>query len=111
VVGVGWCVMVVQATSLELSFLLDILQECNGQYIFSAATLSHVVDLREMRNKVTQILATDADIDNLYVSNDSESHAFVYMCVNMCVILSSTRSRRRGDQATENCWQFVWRFH
>jgi len=67
-----------QAASLELSFLLDILQECNGQYIFSAATLSHVVDLTEMRNKVTQISATAADIDNLYVSDASESHAFVY---------------------------------
>jgi len=73
--GVLW---LSQAASIELSFLLDILQECNGQYIFSAATLSHVVDLTEMRNKVTQILATDADIDNLYVSDASESHAFVY---------------------------------
>jgi hypothetical protein len=73
--GVLW---LLQAASLELSFLLDILQECNGQYIFSAATLSHVVDLTEMRKKVTQTSATDADIDNLYVSDASESHAFVY---------------------------------
>jgi DNA-binding GntR family transcriptional regulator len=78
----------------------------NGQYIFSAATLSHVVDLTEMKKKVTQISATDADIDNLYVSDASESHA---LCIkrtvplNMYVILSSTRSRRRGDQDTENC--------
>jgi hypothetical protein len=77
VAGMGWCVMVVAGCKFRIEFS-DILQECNGQYIISAATLSHVVDLTEMRNKVTQILATDADIDNLYVSDASQSHAFVY---------------------------------
>jgi hypothetical protein len=62
----------------ELSFLQEILQECNGQYIFSVATLAHVIDLTEMRERVSQVTASSTDMDNLYVSDASETHAFVY---------------------------------
>jgi hypothetical protein len=62
----------------ELRFLLDILHDCNGQYIFSAATLSHVVQLSDMRERVAHISATAENLDNLYVSDASESHAFIY---------------------------------
>jgi hypothetical protein len=62
----------------ELSFMFDIIFSCNGQYIFSHTTLSHVVNLGEVWKKVEQIVTTAEDIENLYVSDASDTHAFVY---------------------------------
>gem|GEM_PF-3893740 len=62
----------------ELRFLLEVLDESNGQYIFSAATLSQVVDLKDMNDRVAKISASSKNMDNLYVSDASECHAFVY---------------------------------
>ncbi len=58
--------------------MFDIIYSCNGQYIFSHTTLSHVVNLGEVWNKVEQIVATAEDIENLYVSDTSDTHTFVY---------------------------------
>jgi hypothetical protein len=45
---------------------------------FSYATLSHVVSLGEVRNRVKQIVATAEDIKNLCVADASDTHAFFY---------------------------------
>ncbi len=62
----------------ELRFMLNILQENNGQFIFSSITLSKVESLASVKNKVMQIQESEEDIDDLYVSDASDTHAFVY---------------------------------
>jgi hypothetical protein len=67
-----------KAAVSELRFMLDILYQSNGQYIFSQTTLSQVVSLTEVRTRVAQIMASTANLEELYVSDASETHAYVY---------------------------------
>ena len=62
----------------ELCFLMDIVFECNGQFIFSAASVSYNMELSEIIEKVQQVMATEENMPDLFVSDASDSHAFVY---------------------------------
>jgi hypothetical protein len=76
----GWDIEIkIPGTAVEeLRFMLNILQENNGQFIFSSITLSKVESLASVKNKVMQIQESEEDIDDLYVSDASDTHAFVY---------------------------------
>jgi hypothetical protein len=58
--------------------MLDVLYESNGQFIFSSITLSKVESLAAVRRKVMQIQESESDMEDLYLSDASNTHAFVY---------------------------------
>ena len=62
----------------ELSFVLDTLDSGNGQPIFTAAAMAHTVELIEAEKYIAAVQNSDQNIENLFVSDASESHAFVY---------------------------------
>ena len=62
----------------ELQFLLNVIYDYNGHYIFSTIAMSHVVELTEIAKTVAEIQASNTDISNLFVSDASATHAFVY---------------------------------
>jgi hypothetical protein len=62
----------------ELLFLLQHLQEYNGQHITSAAARSHVVSLVQRDRELELVQQSDVQLPNLFVSDASDSHAFVY---------------------------------
>ena len=76
----GWNSNVVlsHAARQELAFVRGELYSVNGQYIISVSAAMHVVELAETEKIVRQIQETADCIDNLFVSDASESHAFVY---------------------------------
>ena len=62
----------------EFGFILDCIYELNGHHIFTAASVSHTVDFVESACYVLEVQHSVQDISNLFVSNASESHTFVY---------------------------------
>ena len=62
----------------EFGFILDSIYELNGRHIFTAASVSHMVDFVESAWYVLEVQHSVYDISNLFVSDASESHAFVY---------------------------------
>jgi len=57
---------------------LDILAECNGQHIFSAASVAHNFDLQQTVEFTAKVTASKADMPNLFVSDASDTNAFIY---------------------------------
>jgi len=66
------------AAGTELQLLLDVLFQANGQYIFSAATLTHTYELADVVKKVLLTQHSAENREDLFVSDSSDSHAFVY---------------------------------
>ena len=64
--------------AVELSFILECVYELNGRHIFTGASVSHRVDFVESARYVLEVQHSVKDIPNLFVSDASESHAFVY---------------------------------
>ena len=62
----------------ELQYLLEKLEELNGQFIPTQEARSKVVELKEVDNLVETIKMTGKDVDNLFVSDASDQLAFVY---------------------------------
>ncbi len=62
----------------ELRFLWSELYHFNGQHIFSMSSFSHVYELAAVAEKIRRIRDTAEDLPELYVSDASASHAFVY---------------------------------
>ena len=61
-----------------LSFIVECVYELNKHHIFTAASVSHMVDFVESVRYVLEVKHSASDISNLFVSDASESHAFVY---------------------------------
>jgi hypothetical protein len=62
----------------ELQLLASKIRSLNGQHIFSCEARSKVVTLAETDRLTEQIRTTDKDLQNLYVSDASDSHVFIY---------------------------------
>ena len=62
----------------ELSFIRDILESSNGQPIFTAAANVHTIDSKRIAEMVANIVHSECPIENLFVSDASATHAFVY---------------------------------
>ena len=62
----------------EFRFILNCVYELNGHHIFTAASISHMVDFVESAQYSLEVQHSASDIPNLFVSDASESHAFVY---------------------------------
>jgi hypothetical protein len=62
----------------ELSFLADRLVELNGQHIFSSEARTKIFELSETDRLVSLVKLTDEQMPNLFVSDASDSHAFIY---------------------------------
>jgi hypothetical protein len=62
----------------ELKFLLDHLADYNGQHIQTTEAKSMVMTLKRMEEEMKRVEGTVADMENLFVSDASASHAFVY---------------------------------
>ena len=62
----------------ELSFISSHLEQGNGQPIFTAAAYSHTVELKDIAKIAENVRHQDCDIANLFVSDASATHAFVY---------------------------------
>jgi len=62
----------------ELSLLADRLRGLNGQHIFSSVARNKIFSLAETDRLTEQIRSTDLDLPNLFVSDASDSHAYIY---------------------------------
>jgi hypothetical protein len=62
----------------ELSLLLEKLTALNGQYIVTAESRSRVFELSETDRLTHTVKTTDQHVENLYVSDASDSHVFVF---------------------------------
>ncbi len=62
----------------ELQLLASKIRSLNGQHIFSCEARSKVVTLAETDRLTELIRATDKDLQSLYVSDDSDSHVYIY---------------------------------
>ena len=76
----GWsvCFPVTVHIFTELSFIRDILDSHNGQPIFTAVTHAHTIELQQIADLVSKIEHSVCPMENLFVSDASASHAFVY---------------------------------
>ena len=76
----GWsvCFPVTVHIFTELSFIRDILDSHNGQPIFTAAAHVHTIELQQIADLVSKIEHSVCPMENLFVSDASASHAFVY---------------------------------
>ena len=62
----------------ELSFIRDSLESSNGQPIFTAAVHFHTIESKQIAELVAKIEHSECPIENLFVSDASATHAFVY---------------------------------
>jgi len=76
----GWQsnMCVTPAMVKELSYILNILDSANGQYIYTASAMSHTVELAEVVRLGRIVQETSVNVNNLFVSDASDTHAFVY---------------------------------
>ena len=63
---------------IELSYISGHLEQGNGQPIFTAAAYSHTVELKDIAKIAENVRHNNCDIANLFVSDASATHAFVY---------------------------------
>ena len=62
----------------ELMLLLKQLRSLNGQHIFSSDARSKILSLKETDRITELVRSTDESIPNLFVSDASDTHAFIY---------------------------------
>jgi hypothetical protein len=62
----------------ELSLLQKLLRSLNGQHIFSTEARNKIFDLKETDRLTQLIRSSDEDVQNLFVSDSSDSHAYIY---------------------------------
>jgi hypothetical protein len=62
----------------ELLLLKERLRGLNGQHIFSCEARKKVVSLAENDRMTERVSGTEEDMNNLYVSDASDSHAYIY---------------------------------
>jgi hypothetical protein len=62
----------------ELMLLADRLVELNGQHIFSSEARTKIFELRETDRLKDLIRSTEEQIQNLFVSDASDSHVFIF---------------------------------
>lgn len=62
----------------EFGYILNCLDNMNGQPIYTAAAVSHSVDLLATHKITLEIQTTNSNMKNLIVSDASDSQAFVY---------------------------------
>jgi hypothetical protein len=62
----------------ELTMLVDCLESLNGQHIFSTDARSKIFELSETDRLTQLIRTTDEQLQNLFVSDASDSHVFIY---------------------------------
>ncbi len=76
----GWqsTVQLMYEAVRELSFLADRLVELNGQHIFSSEARTKIFELTETDRLVNLVKFSDKQMSNLFVSDASDSHAFIY---------------------------------
>ncbi len=76
----GWkCKLLLNYDSMkELKLLKKVLRSLNGQYIFSCKARSKVFELKETDRITELVRSTDSNIPNLFVSDGSDTHAFIY---------------------------------
>ena len=76
----GWDsdVCISPAIVTEFSFILNVLDSANGHPIYTAVSVSHTVDLLETAKYISAVQHSAVNIENLYVSDASQTHAFVY---------------------------------
>ena len=68
-----------EAVIREFQFIASVLDQYNGQYIFSAITASHVFELSDVSRRISVIQNTEQPLNNLYVSLANDTHTFVYL--------------------------------
>jgi hypothetical protein len=66
------------ASIAELTFLKDNLHAFHGLPIPTATAVSHIYEISDTLQVISGIIRTDKDSENLYVSDASDTHAFVY---------------------------------
>jgi len=76
----GWNsnMFVTPAMVQENSHILNILDSANGQYIYTASAMSHTIELSEVARLGRIVQETSVNVPNLFVSDASDSHAFIY---------------------------------
>jgi len=76
----GWhCkVLLTYEAVRELSMLLEKLTALNGQHIFTAESRTKVFELSETDRLTSKVKTTDEHVENLFVSDASDSHVFVF---------------------------------
>ena len=80
VIAEGWqtSVQLTYEAVRELTFLQSKLEQLNGQHILSQEARSKVYVLKETDRLVSLVQSTEEMLDNLYVSDASDTHVYIY---------------------------------
>ena len=68
-----------EAVIREFQFIVSVLDQYNGHYIYSAISATHVFELSDVNRRIAMIRDTELPVKNLYVSLTDDSHTFVYL--------------------------------
>ena len=76
----GWdtLVPITPAIVSEMSHVISVLDSANGHPIYTAVSISRTLDVLETQKFILAVQNSGHNFENLYVSDSSQSHAFVY---------------------------------